>query len=387
MTSTRQDTMIYPTAWAEIDLKAIRQNVRAMRQLVQAQSESGRTAIPEIVAVIKSGAYGHGMLEVAAVLDRMGIRYFGVSDVAEGVALRKAGFKQRILMFETTLPDHAKDIVGYDLIPTLCNWELAESLNRAAKTGRKTLEVHIKVDTGMGRLGVPLAEAQDFIGGIHALSHLRIGGLYTHFPVADTNPAFTRRQIRQLSELLSVLREEGIEIPDIHAANSAGLAGFKTSLFNLSRPGLMIYGLYPHPNLRRRVALKPAMRVKTRVIFIKDIAKGQGVSYGHTFEAPRRMRIAVLPIGYSNGYFRVFSNRAAVLIAGKRCPVVGNVTMDQIMVDVSRVPSVRLGDEAVILGRQKDQVITADELAKIVKTINYEILCSLGSRLPRVYID
>jgi alanine racemase len=379
--------MIYPTAWVEIDLKAIRRNVRTMRQLAQAQYGGGRAEKPEILTVIKSGAYGHGMLEVASVLDRMRVKYFGVSDVAEGVALRKAGFRQRILMFETTLPDYAKDIVEYDLIPTLCNRELAERLNQVAKIRQKTLEVHIKVDTGMGRLGVPLTDAYDFIGMIRSLSHLHISGLYTHFPMADTNPSFTRWQIRQLGDLLLRLRKEGIVLSQVHAANSAGLIGFKTSLFNLSRPGLMIYGLYPHPKLKRRVRLDPAMSIKSRVIFIKDISQGQGVSYGHTFVAKRRMRIATLPIGYSNGYFRNFSNCTTVLIDGKRCPVVGNVTMDQIMVDISRVPCVHLGDEAVILGRQKDQEITADELAKTVNTINYEILCSLGSRLPRVYIE
>ena len=210
-------------------------------------------------------------------------------------------------------------------------------------------------------------------------------GIYTHFPVADTDRAFTKGQVACLYKLVKKLDRSGLIVPFIHAANSMGLAGYKTRILNLSRPGLMLYGLYPHPSLCKKIQLKPVLNVRSHVIFLKKVAKGRSVSYGRTFFTKKDMLVATIPIGYNDGYFRALSNKAAVLINGIRCPVVGRVTMDQIMVDATDVKGIKLGDSVVILGSQKKENISADELAAHAGTISYEIVCSLGNRLPKVY--
>lgn len=370
--------------WVEIDRAAVRFNYRTLRRLARRALFDGRTPI-DILPVIKAEAYGHGMLEMARLLNGLGVKFFAVSDVVEGIKLRQAGMKQRILLLEAMLPACAEDVVKYNLTPSVCTMELARAFNRAAQKRKKRLNVHIKIDTGMGRMGVWYPEAKDFIKAVSQLKQLTIEGVFTHFPVADTNQAFTCRQIGRLQSLLQELRCDGFVIPHAHAANSIGLTSYRMDFLNLARPGLMLYGLCPTEKLRRVVPLKPVMSVKSQIIFLKDIEKGRGVSYGHTFVAPRRMRVATLPIGYSNGYLRALSNKAAVIIDGQRCPVLGRVTMDQIMVDVSAVKSPRLGQEVVILGQQKKAHITAEDLADWAGTINYEIVCSLGSRLPRIF--
>jgi len=379
--------------WAEIDLKALRFNLRQIRKQTTF-FRTKRTGVPHsrgisrrsgILAVIKADAYGHGMLKVASVLNREGVDIFGVSDIAEGILLRKNGIKRPILLFESTLPSLARDILEYNLTPTVCTLTLASSLNTHAKRMNRKVDIHVKVDTGMGRLGIWHQDARNFLGQVRKYPHLSVRGLYTHFPLADTNPRFTRKQIMDFSQLIKGLNKEGLSVSHLHAANSAGLMGHSTPFLNLARPGLMLYGLYPDERLKKKITLKPAMSVKCRIIFLKKVSRGRGISYGHTFIAPRDMTVATLPIGYSDGYLRALSSKASVLINGKRCPVLGRVTMDQIIVDVSHVPAAKLGTTVVILGQQKKQKISADELALHAGTINYEIVCSLGNRLPRIY--
>src|SRR3989338_105698 len=237
----------------------------------------------------------------------------------------------------------------------------------------------------MGRLGIWHEEAYEFIQKVYALRHLRIMGIFTHFPAADTDKLFTKGQVKNLYALVKKLDRSGLIVPYIHAANSMGLAGFKTHVLNLARPGLMLYGLYPHPGLRKKILLKPVLNVRSRVIFLKNVAKGRSISYGRTFFTKKDMLVATVPIGYNDGYFRAFSNNASVLINGVRCPVIGRVTMDQIMVDASRVKALRLGAPVTILGAQKKERISAEELADHAGTINYEIVCSLGNRLAKIY--
>lgn len=361
-------------AWAEIDLAALCHNYKVLRRM------GG-----ELLPVIKADAYGHGMLEAAGELDRLGVKIFGVSDVAEGIQLRNNGFKQQILLLESPLPDRAVEILRYDLTPAVHTLELASALDKAAKARHKKLRVHIKVDTGMGRLGIWHEEAFHFVQKVRGLSNLVIDGILTHFPMADTDRAFTQKQIKDFERLLASLEKYDLAVRYIHAANSTGLSAYRRGIFNLARPGLMLYGLYPTANLKAKIKLKPVMSVKARVIYVKPLAKGRGVNYGHTFVAKKNMKAATLAIGYSDGYFRCFSNKADVLIHGRRCPVIGNVTMDQIVVDVSRVKNVKAGDVAVILGRDKGQNISAEELAKLAGTINYEVVCNLGNRVGRVY--
>jgi alanine racemase len=306
------------------------------------------------------------------------------------VILRAAGFKQKTLLFESTLTNDAKDIIDYELTPTVCSMDMAHALDQYAQEIKKQLPVHIKIDTGMGRLGVNEAEALDFAKALRDdCQHLVLEGIYTHFPLADSDRDFTLSQMRRFRDIVYKLENNFITFNYVHAGNSMGLGDYKSDLFNLARPGIMLYGVYPTEDLKEKLHLKPVMSVKARIIFVQAISKGQGISYGHTFKAKEDMLVAVLPVGYSNGYLRSLSNKAFVLIAGLRCPVIGRVTMDQVIIDITsvalsgRIPKV--GDEAVLLGAQKGASINADELAAWADTISYEILCALGSRLPRIY--
>lgn len=400
----------------EIDLNAVRHNLREIAKLTarnkfflptRPQAKQIIQGKDAILAVVKADAYGHGVGEIAPLLDREGVGFFAVSNIAEGMALRAMGITKPVLLFESTLASQAALIIRHNLMPTVCTLELAQALNRLGRKQKKRIDVHVKVDTGMGRLGVWHEDAFEFIQRISALPFLRIMGIFTHFPAADTDQPFTRTQLKSLYRLVLRLDRKGLVIPYIHAANSMGLAGYETRILNLSRPGLMLYGLYPHPNLRKKISLKPVLSVRSHVIFLKEVKKGRSISYGRTFSAKRDTLVATIPIGYSDGYFRALSNRASVLIGGARCPVLGRVTMDQIMVDVSKVQNIKLGAAVTVLGRQKGECpasprlrrtilrsppaadegecVSADELAEHAGTINYEIVCSLGSRLPRVY--
>lgn len=367
--------------WAQIDLSAIRHNFRVLRKL------AGKA---KILTVIKADAYGHGMIPVAKVLVKERVDFIGLSNLNEGIALREAGIRTPALLFETTLSGQAKDIVDYGLIPTVCNFELARALDKYARQQGRLVDIHVKIDTGMGRFGVWHEEALSFMNKVRRLRNVRVEGFYTHFPSADTDRTFTRQQIQQFAALIEQLKADGWRIPRVHAANSMGLAalaGCKTDILNLARPGLMLYGLYPHAGLKKEIVLRPAMSVHSRIIFLKRIEKGRSVSYGRTFTARKSMMVATLPIGYSDGYLRFFSNKASVLIGGKICPVLGRVTMDQIVVDVSHVRLPQLGMPVVVLGRQGRQCVCADDLAAMAGTISYEIVCSLGNRLPRVYVN
>ncbi len=381
----------------DIDLKAIAHNFQEIQRLAGENSFHLPTRKDlhdplknkvQVLAVVKADAYGHGMQQVAKLLLKLGATQFAVSDVKEGVALREMGIKKPILLLESPLPGFVNDIIRYDLTSTVCTWELVAALEKRARAIRKMVSIHINVDTGMGRLGVRHEDAFEFIKKISVdFPNLSIEGIYTHFPSADVDRKFTNKQIKALYDLVINLDKSGLVIPYVHAANSMGLADYRTKVLNLVRPGLMIYGLYPHPKLERQVTLKPAMIVKSKIIFIKNIIKGQGVSYGRSFVAKRRMTIATIPIGYNDGYLRALSNRSFVLIDGRRCSVLGRVTMDQIVVDVSAVKNVKLGDEVVVLGRQKGLQVSADHLAHCAGTINYEIVCGLGNRLPREYLN
>ena len=373
-------------AWTEINLKALAHNFQQLQKLAGHNMATNAGLMP----VIKADAYGHGMIEVAKTLNEQGCRFLGVSNVAEGIALREAGFKQKILLFESTLVEDTQDIVENNLTPTVCTLELAEALEIQAKRTEVEIPIHIKVDTGMGRLGVDEGDVISFVEEVQkSCPHLILDGIYTHFPLADTDREFTFAQMRRFRDIVFSLENRFITFTYVHAGNSMGLGDYKSELFNLARPGLMLYGLYPSQELKSKVTLKPVMAVKTKIIFVKTIAKGQGVSYGHTFKAKEDMTVAILPVGYSNGYLRALSNKAFVLIAGLRCPVIGRVTMDQMMVDITPIGfsghMPKIGDEAVLIGGQKDGHISADEVADWAGTISYEVLCSLGNRLHRVY--
>ncbi len=366
----------HPTV-ARVDLGALRENYQRLRDL----------AGPEVVLlpVIKADAYGHGMKEAARTLRRAGARRFAVSDVAEGIALREAGIRGGIHLLEPAPASAAGEIVEYGLIPVLGSLRPAEILDRIARRRGRRVSVHVKVDTGMTRLGVEPEGAEDLCRRLARMPGILIEGIFTHFPLADTDRAFTRGQVRRLQALCGALRRSGIVPRYVHAANSFGLAAYRFPGLNLARPGIMLYGIHPVPTAswRRRIPLRPVLSVHSRVLFVKRIPRGRGVGYGHTFTAPRDMILAVVPIGYSDGYLRALSNTSSVLIAGRRCPVVGAVTMDQILVDADRVSGIRPGTPVTILGREGRLAITAEDLAREAGTIPYEIVCNLGNRLPR----
>lgn len=382
--------------WVEIDLNAIGYNLLEIRKIAslnkfiipsRENNLDFKPKVPvDVLAVVKANAYGHGVDKIVKLLNKQKVNFFAVSDIREGIHLRKIRIKKPILLFESNSEEFIEDICNYNLTPTVCNLDFAYKLNACAISLDKIIKVQVKIDTGMSRLGIPQSDAYDFIVSLFNLKNLVVEGIYTHFPSADIDKTFTNKQIKDLYELVIKLDKSGMIIPYIHASNSMGLAGYKTHVLNLARPGLMFYGLNPNKKLIKNLDLRPAMSVKSTVFHLKTIQKGQGVSYGRTFIAKRKMKIAIIPIGYNDGYFRAFSNKAFMLVDGIKCPVLGNVTMDQTIIDVSRVMDVKLGDEVVVMGKQKKASITADMLAKFADTINYEIVCSLGNRLPRVYV-
>ena len=367
-------TRYYRPTWAEVNLDNLEYNFRRIKRLVKPTTK--------ILVTVKADGYGHGLIPISKRLARCGVDFLGVASIDEGIKLREAGLRLPILILGLILKNDCKILFKYRLTPTVCDKGLAVALNNTARSLAKPIKVHIKVDTGMGRIGVLHHEAKQLIKSISGLKYLAIEGLFTHFALADTDRDFTRHQIDLFDRLIGDLKKEGINIPLIHAANSMGAVGYKMSHFNMVRPGLIIYGLYPKQNLG--IKLKPVLSLKTKIMFIKKLPKGSGVSYGHEYFTDKDTRIAVLPIGYGDGYPRNLSNKGPVLIRGKRFKIAGRICMDQVMVDIGDFPA-RSGDEVVLIGSQGKNKITAEELAKLSGTISYEIVCGLGSRIPRVY--
>jgi alanine racemase len=369
-------TRFRPT-WAEVDLRAIEYNYRQIKRLV------GKDV--KVMAVVKANAYGHGTVEVSAVLERCGVDYLGVATTDEAMRLRDHGIKAPILILGSVLPAEAAVAVEKDITLTLCGNELREVLQHAAKNGRKA-KVHIKVDTGMGRIGVWHEEALDFIKKLASERDVAIEGVYTHFSSAGRDDFFTNYQIEAFERLISQLECSGIDIPLKHAANSIATVDFKRAHLNLVRPGLIIYGMYPKHTFPRLIKLKPALSLKTRIVYIKEVPAGRSISYGRTYITQKPTRIATLPIGYADGYGRNLSNKAEVLVRGQRSAVVGKVTMDQIMIDVGHIKGAKTGDEVVLIGRQGRHEIRAEKLARLAGTIAYEVISLISNRVPRLYI-
>ncbi|MDD5027480.1 MAG: alanine racemase [Candidatus Omnitrophica bacterium] len=365
----------YRPTWAEIDLNNLEYNFLRIKERIACGTK--------ILVTVKADAYGHGLIPTSERLESCGVDFLGVASIDEGIALRKAGIKSPILVLGLILKDHLSPLFEYDLTISVCDEELSAALNNKARLLRKKAKVHIKVDTGMGRIGILHYDAHKLVRKIHRFKHIKIEGIFTHFAFADINRKFTFYQIDLFDALIQKLAAEGITIPLVHAANSMGILSYCHSHFNMVRPGLVIYGLYPKGNLK--VSLKPVLSLKTRVVFIKNVPAGCGISYGHEYITARPTRIVTLPIGYGDGYPRNLSNKAPVLIGGKRFRICGRICMDQIMVDVGKA-AVKIGEEAVLIGAQGKNMITTEELAGLSKTIPYEIVCGLGSRIPRVSV-
>ncbi|MFH0913552.1 MAG: alanine racemase [Candidatus Omnitrophota bacterium] len=365
----------YRPTWAEVDLDNLVYNFKQIKKILAPQVKT--------MVCVKADAYGHGLIPVSKRLAASGVDYLGVASIDEGISLRKAGIKLPILILGLILKKDIPPLFRYKLSITVCDKESARVLNYKAKAMGRAANVHIKVDTGMGRIGVLHQDAETLVEYIRKLKFINIEGIFTHFAFADMNRKFTLYQRNLFSRLIDKLKNRGINIPLVHAANSMGVISYKNSHFNMVRPGLVIYGLYPSSDIK--IKLKPVLSLKTRVIFTKRVPAGYGISYGHDYFTRKATTIVTLPIGYGDGYPRNLSNRGWVLIRGKRFKICGRVCMDQIMVDVGDL-RVRTGDEAILIGSQGGNKITAEELADLCLTIPYEIVCGLGSRVPRVYI-
>jgi len=365
--------------WAEIDLGAIAGNLELIRARLKADTR--------VLAVVKAQAYGHGLLPVAKKLIDSGADYLGVAYVDEAVLLRKAlGLEVPILVLGPILPDEIDGVLENNLTQAVADKELVQVFQDKAKKKNKKAKIHVKVDTGMGRAGVWHTKAHQFIGWVNGLSHLNTEGIYTHFSSAeDKNPSFTQNQINLFDRVIEKLQSMGIDIACKHAANSMGIMGFKESHLNLVRPGLVIYGLHPRPDLEEDLKLKPAMSLKTKIAFLKDAEAGRTISYGKTYLTKAKTKIATLPIGYGDGYLRALSNKASCLIRGKEAPIVGTICMDHMMVDVGHIPGVKMADEVVLIGTQASKKIMAEDLATLANTIPYEIVCRISQRVRRTY--
>lgn len=362
---------------AEIDLEALAFNYRQIKKRVPKGTG--------ILAVVKADAYGHGDLPVSLKLEKLGVNYLGVAIPEEGIALRKGGVKVPILVLGGFFKRGAEEVIRYRLTPVVFDLESMKELSKVAEEKGKKAKVHLKVDTGLGRLGVPFDRFPAFLREAKKIPGIDVEGLLSHFSMTDREEDYSRAQWDRFQKALETFQKEGFQCRYVHMANSANLTLFPEFSGNMVRPGIMLYGSYPSPHLASRIELKPVLTLKTRIHFLKSVPLGSRISYGGTFTTQRESLIATLPVGYADGYSTLLSNRGEVLIRGKRAPIIGRVCMDLIMVDVTHIPDVKKGDEVVLIGKQGKERITADEIARTIGSIPYEVLCLIGKRVPRVY--
>ncbi len=366
-------------AWAEIDLDAIAHNVQEIRRITNPHAE--------VMGVVKADAYGHGVREVANTLLENGVTRLAVSMADEAIELRQDGITAPLLVLGYTDPSRADDIIDYDITQTVFTHELARALSERAVQRNTKIKVHVKIDTGMGRVGfLPGYSAVKDVMEISKLPGLVIEGMFTHFAVADEDgeqDAYTLNQFELFNHIATELSRVGIHIPVKHVANSAAIIRFPQMHLDMVRAGIILYGLHPSKVTDNgKIDLRPAMRFKARVTNVKTLEPGASVSYGRTYKTDSSSQIATVSIGYADGYLRAFSNRADMVIHHERCPVRGRVCMDQCMVDVSHMESnVSIGDIVELFGEN----ISVNELAEIANTINYELICLIGRRVPRIY--
>jgi len=360
--------------WAEIDQTALRHNARMVRE---------RVGSAEIIAVVKANAYGHGLIGVAETLADEA-QLFGVANLEEALALRES-FSHPIIILGPALPGERSAIAERGFIPTISALEEAEDFNRVAH--RSPLAVNFKIDTGMGRMGVPEGEASDVLGKVSAFPNIRIHSVSTHLPVSGEDAAYTRDQLSRFTEIVKQFRAAVPTHHKAHVLQSAGVLGFAghAGAFDMVRAGIVLYGISPLPEFQK--LLEPVMTWKTRICLVRHMPKGSSISYGRTFITPRKMRVATLSAGYADGYPWHLSNRgAAVLVRGQRCAVLGRVTMDLMMIDVSKSTNAQVGDEVVLMGRDGNEEISCTDLARIAGTIPWEITTRIGKRVKRVFI-
>ncbi|HZK44405.1 MAG TPA: alanine racemase [Syntrophomonadaceae bacterium] len=362
--------------WAEIDLAAIEHNIIQIKKYTDAN----------IMAVVKANAYGHGIEETLRVLSETGVTYLGVATLNEALTIREAGFSLPILVIGHVPEEFAEILIENDIAVTIYNTTLAPRLSQVALKLRKKATIHIKIDTGMGRLGfAPKSNSIDEIEQIAKLPGLELEGIFTHFADADNvDKEFAHQQLACFNYVVSELGKRGIKFKIKHTANSAALLTIPEAHFDMVRAGIIIYGLCPAKELNN-LNFIPAMRLKSKISFVQTVPVQTTIGYGRTYLCENVTKVATVPIGYADGYSRLLSNKAWAIIKNQRVNLIGNVCMDQCMFNVSDVENVKIGDEIILFGRREDG-ITADNLADIMGTINYEVLCSISARVPRIYI-
>lgn len=364
-------------AWAQIDLGALAHNYREIKK----QLKPG----VRLCAVVKANAYGHGAVPVARAAVAAGASYLAVAALSEGIALREAGFTEPILLLGLVLPEDARDVVYYGITQTVCDLSLAKALSAEAVRQCRTAKIHLKADTGMGRIGVRPEEIGALAAAIAALPGLEIEGLFSHFATADSrDKSYARQQLERFRQAIAAVKANGVMPAICHIAESAAILEIPEAHFDMVRAGVIQYGLWPSAEVTHPITIRPLMKLQARVIWIKTVKKGESIGYGRGFVAARDSRIATLPIGYADGYIRAYGAQGWVELHGMRAKIAGRVCMDQVMVDVTDIPEVAIGDIATLFG---SETLTIDDAAAWLGTINYEIPCLLGPRVPRIYVN
>ncbi len=362
----------------EVNLARLAGNLSAIRKKV---------APAKVMPVVKANAYGHGLAPVAHYLLAHGADMLGVAILDEGIALRQAGIRAPILVLGGLLPEQIPHYLQHDLLLTVTSTANLQQVETAARQMGCVAGVHLKIDTGMGRLGTPYYEAEPVLAASLECSHLKIEGIFSHFANSDAaDLASARLQIERFEQVLKFYERAGLPIPMRHMANSGGILQLPESYFDLVRPGIMLYGVYPSKETARTVAVRPALTWKTRAVYSKVLRPFHPVSYGSTWQSDHPVRLLTLPVGYGDGYFRLLSNKAPVLVGGRKYPLVGRVCMDQILIDLE-ADEAEAGAEVILIGESGGQSITCDDLADLVGTIPYEILTNINARVPRVYVE
>ena len=368
---------LLPT-YATINLAALAHNLSRIKRYLSPGCD--------VMAIVKANAYGHGAMEIAHALARHGIGRFAVASLDEGIALRQAGLSASILVLGALFEEQVSDLVAHQLTPVVSDGRLLPALAKAAYSHPTPYPIHLKVETGMGRLGLSPEELLALLENPLLQSPLQVDGLMTHLADADgKDSTFTEQQLGAFRAVQEHIRQRGVTIPLVHTANSAAIVRFPGAHFSLVRPGIMLYGYHTLPATVPAPDLRPVLSLRSTIVQLRTIPRGGTVSYNGTFVASRPTRIAVLPIGYADGYSRRLSHRGSVLIQGHRVPIVGLVCMDMIMVDVTDLPPVQVGEAVTLIGQQGGESIWADEVAGWIDTIPYEVLCGIGSRVPRLY--
>jgi len=364
--------------WVSVDLSALKWNLHQVRHLVGSQVR--------ILAVVKANAYGHGAVACSRALLSAGADELGVATVEEAEELRRARIRHPIVVFGLIQPQEVEQVLKLRLQPTVVSESQLRVLSKIARKKQRRISVHLKVDTGMGRIGIQPQVIAAFFKQMKKYPHLTLRGIFTHFAHADgRDKRLLRQQMHSLYQAADLARQFGYAKIIVHASNSAAVINAPETYADMVRPGLMLYGLYPAKGLKKLVTLKPVLRWSTRIIQVKCVPAGTGLSYGHTFITRRPSQIATLPVGYADGFSRALSNQGEVIVKGRLCPVVGRVCMDMCLVDVTAVKDVAVGDEVILIGRQGKVEITAETLAERLNTISYEVVSVIGSRVPRIF--